>query len=104
MKSWENDWISRQGADKSFNVFDFPTDARYLNDLHYWSLQATRKSGLDNDGQGKIPPVWGDKEQWIRKFVPDIKAASQAWGSRRKEIQSLEELGFLYDEGTKSKM
>lgn len=104
MKAWETDWIARHGADKSFSVLGFPADADYLNYLHRWSLQATRKGGLDNDGQGKIPPVWGDEEQWVRKLTPIIKAASQALGSKRKDIQTLEELGFSYDKDTKSKI
>lgn len=104
MEAWEIDWIASYGADKSFNVLGFPADADYLNHLHHWSLRATRKSGLDNDGQGKIPPVWGDKEQWVRKLTPTIKAASQALRNRRKDIQTLEELGFSYKKDTKSKI
>ncbi|QGA16137.1 hypothetical protein EYB26_003804 [Talaromyces marneffei] len=104
MKVWEIDWIARYGGDKSFNVLGFPADAEYLNHLHHWSLQAARKSGFDNGGQGKIPPVWGDEEQWVRELTPAIKAASQALGSKRKEIQTLGELGFSFEKDTKSKI
>lgn len=104
MRTWEIGWIAKHGADKSFSVLGFPEDADYLNHLHHWSLQATRKSGLDNGGQGKIPPIWGDEEQWVRKLTPTIKAASQALGSKRKRIQTLEELGFSYERDTQSKI
>ncbi|EED17348.1 flavin dependent monooxygenase, putative [Talaromyces stipitatus ATCC 10500] len=104
MKAWEADWIARHGSDKSFSVLGFPADAEYLNHLHHWSLQARRKDGLENDGQGKIPPVWGDEEQWLRELTPTIKAASQALGNKRKEIRTLEELGFSYAKDGKSKL
>lgn len=103
MKAWEDDWIATHGSGKSFNVLGYPADANYINDLHDWSLQATRRNGLSNDGQGKIPPEWRERDQWVRKLTPMIKAASQALGSRRKDIKTLEELGFSYDADTDRK-
>jgi len=104
MKAWEDGWIATHGSGKSFNVLGYPADADYLNHLYDWSLQASRRSGLSSDGQGKIPPVWNEKDLWVRKLAPMIKAASQALGSKRKDIKTLEELGFSYDNDKKSKI
>ncbi|OKL60935.1 hypothetical protein UA08_03714 [Talaromyces atroroseus] len=98
MKEWETNWIAKHGPGKSFNVLGYPLDAEYLNSLHDWSLRATKRDGLSNNGRGKNPPYWNEKDQWLRKLTPMIKAASQALGSKRREITVLEELGFVYDE------
>jgi Flavin-binding monooxygenase-like len=101
MMTWEANWIAKHGSGKTFNVLGYPLDAEYLNSLHDWSLHATRRNGLDNDGRGKHPPYWNEKDQWLRKLTPMIKAASQALGSKRRDITALEELGFVY-QGTEN--
>ncbi|KAH8695537.1 putative flavin dependent monooxygenase [Talaromyces proteolyticus] len=97
MMEWEINWIAHHGLGKSFNSLAFPLDAEYINFLHDYSLQARRRDDLANDGKGKIPPYWGEKEKWVRKMFPVIKAASRALGSRRQEITSLEALGFDFE-------
>lgn len=97
MLSWEKSRIAQHGAGKSFHILGFPADAQYINDLHAWSLSATRDPKLENDGVGKIPPYWGDKEQWIRERIPGIKSASRAWGKNRLQITTLEQLGFDFE-------
>jgi hypothetical protein len=98
MEDWETDWIANHGPGKSFNSLAFPLDADYINFLHDYSLQARQKDGLENDGHGKKPPYWGEKERWVRKMFPIIKVASRELGSRRKEITSLEALGFDFEQ------
>lgn len=97
MEEWENDWIANHGSGKSFNSLAFPLDADYINYLHDYSLHARQKDGLENDGHGKKPPYWDEKEKWVRKMFPMIKAASRKLGSRRQEITSLEALGFDFN-------
>lgn len=96
MEDWETDWIAKHGSGKRFNVLGYPLDADYLNSLHEWSLRATRRDGLSNDGRGKSAPYWDEKDRWVRKLTPMIKAASQALGSKRRNVTKLEELGFVY--------
>lgn len=98
MEDWEIDWIANHGPGKSFNNLAFPLDADYINFLHDYTLQARKKDGLENEGQGKKSPYWGEKEKWVRKMFPMIKAASRELGSRRKEITSLEALGFDFEQ------
>ncbi|KAL4956370.1 hypothetical protein BDW69DRAFT_192497 [Aspergillus filifer] len=105
MKEWVED--SKSGThsksagsgskDRDLNSLAFPLDVEYINSLHGLSVTAVRKEGLENEGRGKRPPYWGDKERWTRENFPAIKRASQMLGERRKEVTTLEELGFYYE-------
>ncbi|KAJ5772275.1 hypothetical protein N7520_002804 [Penicillium odoratum] len=97
MEEWIEEWKAERGDGRNFNVLGFPLDAEYINSLHKISSAAMRRDGLENDGRGKRPPFWGAKEKWTREKIPLIKKASQALGSRRREIKSLEELGFKFE-------
>jgi hypothetical protein len=55
---------------------------------------------LENDGQGRRPPFWGEKEKWTRARFPLIKKAAQALGDRRSQVKSLEQLGFDFEKET----
>ncbi|CAI7630317.1 unnamed protein product [Penicillium glandicola] len=97
MERWIGDWTVTRGEGRNFNTLAFPLDASYINFLYELSSRAARKDGLENDGNGKRPPFWGEKEKWTRARFPLIKKASQALGTRRGEIKTLEELGFNFE-------
>ncbi|KAJ5594391.1 uncharacterized protein N7459_000599 [Penicillium hispanicum] len=97
MEQWVQDWTARRGDGKSFNTLAFPLDAEYINALHELSALAACRPGLENEGRGRQSPFWGEKEKWTRERFPLIKKASQALGSRRSEVTSLEQLGFDFD-------
>ncbi|KAL4944588.1 hypothetical protein BDV06DRAFT_210119 [Aspergillus oleicola] len=90
-------------AERGLNSLAFPLDAEYINSLYDLSMSAVRREGLENDGRGKRPPHWGYKEKWTRENFPAIKRASQMLGERRKEVTTLEELGF-YNEGVQASL
>ncbi|KAI3199141.1 hypothetical protein DTO012A9_1606 [Penicillium roqueforti] len=97
MERWIGDWVVTRGEGRGFNTLAFPLDADYINSLYELSSHAARKDGLENDGRGKRPPFWGEKEKWTRERFPLIKQASQVLGSRRGEIKALEDLGFDFE-------
>lgn len=105
MKLWEDDLIKDKGSGKSYHNMAFPLDATYINFLHDWALTAPKKEGLTNDGIGKIPPYWGEEQQWTRQQFPLIKVASRKLGASRHKVTTLEELGFDFstrEEGTEA--
>lgn len=97
MEKWITEWTAIRGDGQSFNTLPFPLDADYINSLHDLSTGAERRDGLENDGKGKEPTYWGEKERWTRERFPLIKQASQALGNRRSQITTLEELGFDFE-------
>jgi cation diffusion facilitator CzcD-associated flavoprotein CzcO len=103
MRQWEEGVISERGNGKNFHLLPFPKDGNYINELSTWAMDAPSKDGLDNDGKGKVPPVWGDWEFWCRENFPAIRQAFGARGQERFNIRSIEELGFSYEEHLKKK-
>ncbi|KAF2111282.1 flavin dependent monooxygenase-like protein [Lophiotrema nucula] len=101
MKKWEEETLAGTKVPKDFHLLPFPKDGNYINQLSNWALSAERTGGLANDGKGKLPPIWGDWEFWCRENFPAIRAAFGARGEGRREIRSLEELGFVYEEYSK---
>lgn len=100
---WVEEWTDFRGDGQSFNTLPFPLDADYINSLYELSTRVVEKrDGLENDGVGKLPPYWGEKERWTRERFPLIKKASQALGSRRSEVTTLEELGFRFEHEKKA--
>ncbi|KGO75472.1 Flavin monooxygenase FMO [Penicillium italicum] len=97
MERWIAEWTVNHGDGRSFNTLAFPLDATYINSLYELSSHAARKEGLENDGHGRRPPFWGEKEKWTRARFPLIKQAAQALGDRRAEVKSLEQLGFDFE-------
>ncbi len=90
MKRWESDRIADRGAERKFHELGKLEDFRYHNDLVDWALQATAR--VDD----KIPPKWSERDAWVRKNIPAIKAAFADRGDARHAVRSIEELGFEY--------
>jgi hypothetical protein len=97
MQKWEQSTISEMGNGRNFHLLPFPKDGNYINEMSRWALSAITKEGLDNGGKGKIPPVWREWEFWCRENFPAIRKAFGALGEQRKEVRSLEEVGFSFE-------
>lgn len=103
MQKWEQDTIAGVSDGRNFHLLPFPKDGNYINAMSNWALSAAPKEGLDNDGKGKIPPIWGEWEFWCRENFPAIRRAFGALGEKRHEIRSVEEVGFNYEDFKKEK-
>lgn len=90
MEKWEQSVIDEMGDGKNFHLLPFPKDAEYINEMSAWAMSAGKK--------GKAPPVWGEWECWCRERFPRIRQAFGALGEKRKDVKSLEELGFDFEE------
>ncbi|KAI0438544.1 FAD/NAD(P)-binding domain-containing protein [Xylaria telfairii] len=93
LRRWEREDEEGKGLEgsrvpgKSFHVFPRGGDARYINSLHDWALQA-RDGKRD---KGKEPPFWGDEELWQRTIYAQAKMQFEKTGRKAK---TLRELGF----------
>ncbi|KAI1498036.1 putative flavin dependent monooxygenase [Biscogniauxia marginata] len=96
MLEWESKMLNEKGESKFLHNLAFPKDVDYINRLHAISLSAEKAQGLDNNGDGKLPPFWGIDKAWVRERFPLIKIASRALGEKRRDVKTLEELGFDY--------
>jgi hypothetical protein len=96
MQAWEEKTVSESGPGGGFHTLQFPKDANYINDLHDWALEATPREGLENEGNGKIPPRWGTWERTCRANFPAIRKAFGEKGKHRSRIRTLEELGIVF--------
>ncbi|KAJ4318031.1 monooxygenase [Neodidymelliopsis sp. IMI 364377] len=103
MEMWEDGQKADAGDGRGFHLLPFPKDGQNINELSKWALSAPRKEGLDNDGQGMIPPVWGEWEFWCRENFPAIRQAFGKLGEKRFETRTLNEVGFSYEEYKKKK-
>ncbi|KAF2496694.1 flavin-containing monooxygenase [Lophium mytilinum] len=103
MQKWEKDRVAEVGAGRNFHLLPFPKDAEYINELSKWALSAPVKEGLENDGRGKVPPVWGRWEYWCRENFPAIRRAFVAKGDARGSVRALEEVGFDFNEYLREK-
>ncbi|KAH7079806.1 hypothetical protein FB567DRAFT_449580 [Paraphoma chrysanthemicola] len=101
MQKWEQNVISEMGNGRNFHLLPFPKDGNYINEMSYWALSATNRKGLENDGSGKLPPIWGEWEFWCRENFPAIRRAFGALGEKRHKVTTLEEVGFVYNEWKK---
>jgi hypothetical protein len=117
MEKWETEELERNGTDGRFHDLLFPKDANYLNQLSGWARSAKprvlEKSENNVEGRkcdrkdgnaqvvvhGKMPPVWGEWECWCRERFPAIRKAFGELGERRKEVTTIEELGFVFESG-----
>jgi cation diffusion facilitator CzcD-associated flavoprotein CzcO len=97
MREWEEGVEVEMGAGRNFHLLPFPKDATYINEMSRWALSAEKKDGLENEGKGKIPPVWGEWEYWCRENFPKIRQAFGALGEKRKEVRDVKELGFDFE-------
>lgn len=91
MKAWESSRIADRGAGKKFHEMRNLEDFRYHNELVDWALQAESRDG------DKTPPKWTERDGWVRKNIPAIKKAFADKGEARHSVNSVEELGFVFD-------
>ncbi|KAF2827082.1 FAD/NAD(P)-binding domain-containing protein [Ophiobolus disseminans] len=103
MQKWEQDAIAESGDGRNFHLLKFPKDGNYINAMSQRAMSASTKDGLENEGNGKLPPVWGEWEFWCRENFPAIRKAFTGLGEKRKEVRSLEELGFSFEEWKREK-
>lgn len=102
MQAWHVARRAEIESDRNFHLLLFPKDGEYINMLSTWALSAPPRSDLDNDGKGKIPPLWGDREFWCREHVPAIRGAfGMLEEERKKHITRIEEVGFDYEQHLK---
>ena len=93
MKAWEDNLLKEtNGGERDFHLLLFPKDANYINAMYDWSMSAS-----DAKTKGKQPPHWGEKEYWMREKFPEIKKAFQDLGEDRRQVRTLEELGFDFE-------
>lgn len=103
MQKWEQDVVAEVGDGRSFHLLPFPKDGNYMNALSHWALSTPPKEGLESDGKGKVPPIWGAWEFWCRENFPAIRRAFGGFGEKRHEIKSVEEVGFSFEDFKKEK-
>ncbi|KAJ4344030.1 monooxygenase [Ascochyta clinopodiicola] len=98
MEKWETEAKAESGDGRAFHLLPFPKDGQYINELADWAMSAPDKDGLDNEGQGRLPPRWGEWEFWCRENFPAIRQAFGKLGEKRFETRTLEEVGFSFEE------
>lgn len=103
MQRWEQDTIAEVGDGRNFHLLPFPKDGNYLNAMGHWAWSAAPKEGLDNEGKGKVPPIWGEWEFWCRENFPAIRRAFGEFGEKRHQIRSVKEVGFSFEDFKKEK-
>lgn len=100
METWEAATIAEQGAGGDFHTLKFPKDAEYINLLHDWAVEAKSGDGLENSGKGKLSRRWGPWEYWARENFPAIRKAFVAKGEDRRNVTTLAEIGFVFEEAS----
>ncbi|KAE8150097.1 hypothetical protein BDV25DRAFT_117493 [Aspergillus avenaceus] len=101
MKAWEEATAAKKGNGTSFHLMHFPLDANYMNFLYEWATKAKPREGLINDGNGKQCNYWGEREKQMRQLFPEIRRTFISKGEERRNIKSLKQLGYDFDEATK---
>ena len=91
MVAWERRRVEQMGNDKRFHYLTSPEDIGYVEMLAEWAESA------DGEGVGKTPPRWGEKQEWMRMRIADMKRAFVERGEKRREVKTLEEIGFDYE-------
>ena len=85
------------GRAAKFHVLLYPNDADYMDRMLQWAKRAEKREGvLENGGVGRLPRGWGPRERWVRENAAKMKRAFMARGERRFEVNSWEELGFVF--------
>lgn len=98
MQAWERSTEAEMGNGKNFHLLPFPKDGNYINAMSSWARSAPAADGLENEGQGKVPPTWGAWEFWCRENFPKIRQAFGKLGDKRHQVRSIEEVGFRFEE------
>jgi cation diffusion facilitator CzcD-associated flavoprotein CzcO len=101
MRRWEENNIKEKGNGKYFHLMRFPEDCAQINDLHEWALMASKKEGLENDGNGKLGTAWHEKQVLMRSKFGEIKGKYVSRGAERVRATSIEQLGFAFDFSSK---
>ena len=91
--TWERRRVEQMGNDKRFHYLTSPEDIGYVEMLAKWAESADD----EGDGVGKTPPRWGQKQEWMRMRIADMKRAFVERGEKRREVKTLEEIGFDYE-------
>lgn len=94
MRKWEADQIALHGNGKYFHLKPFPEDCAQINKLFRWAKLALQRPGLINNGQGKLGSAYDMYSVWLRSQFPAIKGAYIAKGEHRRDIKTIEALGF----------
>ena len=94
MKDWEEHLVKEKGAGKAFHVLDFPMDFEYHNEMVEWAQRAEDEGA----GRGKISAKWNERETWARGRFPAVKRKFVERGQARRDVRTMEELGFDYEE------
>lgn len=100
MEAWETATIMEQEAGGDFHTLKFPKDAEYIISMHDWAVEAKPRDGLEDGGKGKLSRRWGPWEYWARENFPAIRKAFLAKGEDRKNVTTLEEIGFDFEEAS----
>ena len=114
MKAWEDELYDESGGGRTFHILKFPADANYITLMSNWARSADGVNGIDGDTEkhkarvesrriGKQPPIWAEREYWLRERFPAIKKAFQDRGDERRNVRTVEELGFDFDEYKKER-
>ncbi|KAH9209875.1 putative flavin dependent monooxygenase [Leptodontidium sp. 2 PMI_412] len=91
MKDWVQNNKAMRGTGKAFHKLSYPADADYMNEMRAWCDHASGE-----DGVGKKPPYWGEKERWLRQKIHAIKRATEEKGEDRILIRHVEDVGFEF--------
>ncbi|KAJ8604376.1 hypothetical protein MRB53_041820 [Persea americana] len=102
MRAWERQETAKKGDGKEFHRLPGGEDVEYIQMLGRWCSEAEKMDGDEGGEVGKEPFVWGKKEAWVRSKVGEIKKAFFARGDARKDVRTLEELGFVYDDSVQT--
>lgn len=94
MEMWVNKTTEIRGPGKAFHKLSYPADADYINEMYDWCQQAR----AENAEKFLAPPIWGERERWLRRTSHDIRRATEAHGKERFAIKSIEDAGFHYSE------
>ncbi|OCK76834.1 flavin-containing monooxygenase [Lepidopterella palustris CBS 459.81] len=103
MRKWEEQNIAEMGSGRNFHLLPFPEDANYINEMSNWASCAPPIEGLENEGKGKVPPTWGAWEMWARENFPKIRRVFGEKGEERRNVRTLEELGFNFERDLKER-
>ncbi|KAK0701446.1 putative flavin dependent monooxygenase [Apiosordaria backusii] len=98
MSKWDDAFRLKYGGRKVSPLEAAHFNISLMEGLYDWAVQATRQTSLINDGQGKLPPRWTERDLWLRERLGPMKAAFTAHGSDRHRIRTPEELGFDFEQ------
>ena len=94
MKQWEEQEVVKRGSGRQFHTLPNLQDFDYHNEMVDWAAMA---GDLEH---GMLPTKWSQEERWQRSKIPFIKNFFAECGEDRHRVNSVEELGFHYDQAT----